>query len=120
MSLGSVARVLSGMNRSSAASAGPNDLHPHLLKACSVAWSLPFCILFVRSLEDGVLLILWKTSILAPLDKNGLRCDPLNYHPVSLISVCWWNGWFIWSLMVCCLYISLGFIKVEVLRISCW
>ena len=40
VSPGSVARALSGLNSSSAD--GPEVLHPHLLKACSAALSLPF------------------------------------------------------------------------------
>ena len=69
-----------------AAAARPDGLH-HLLKACSAAVSLPFYILFARSLEEGVLSSLWKTSTVVPLYKNGSGCDPLNYRPVSLTSV---------------------------------
>ena len=43
----SVTRVLSSLNCSSAA--GPGDLH-YLMKTCSAALSLPYYILFVRSL----------------------------------------------------------------------
>ena len=38
-----IIKVLSGLNSSSAA--GPGGLHPHLLKACSAALSLPFYLL---------------------------------------------------------------------------
>ena len=31
---------------------------------------------------------LWKISIVAPLYKNCSSCDPLNYRPASLNSVC--------------------------------
>ena len=85
LSPGSVASVLIDLNTSAA---GPDGLHPHLLRACSAALSLPLYILFERSLQEGVLPILWKNSIVAPLNKNGSRCDPLNYRPVSLTSVC--------------------------------
>ena len=46
-----VVKVLSGLNSSSAA--GPDGLHTHLLKACSVALSLPFHLLFERSRWGG-------------------------------------------------------------------
>ena len=63
-----VVKVLSGLNSSSAA--GPDGLHPHLLKACSGALSLPFYLLFERSLDEGALPNLWKTSIVTALYKN--------------------------------------------------
>ena len=66
----------------------PNGLHPHMLKEYSEALSLPLYLLFDRSLYKGVLPTPWKTSIVTPLFKNGNRCDPLNYHSVSLTSVC--------------------------------
>ena len=74
-SSGSVARVLTDLNSSSAA--GPDGLHPHLLRARSAALSLSFYILFVRSLQDGVLPSLWKTSIVAPLNKRWLEIRPI-------------------------------------------
>ena len=51
VSSGSAARVLSDLNSSSAA--GPDGLHAYRLMACCAALSLPLCILFVRSLEEG-------------------------------------------------------------------
>ena len=48
-----VVKVLSGLNSSSAA--GLDGMHPHLLKACSGALSLPFYILFERVLDEVVL-----------------------------------------------------------------
>ena len=81
-----VVTVLSGVNSSFAT--GPDSLHPHLLKACSAARSLPFCLLFGKALDEEVLPNLWNTSIVAPLYKIDLRCDPLDYRPVCLTSVC--------------------------------
>ena len=48
-----VARVLSKLDFSSAA--GPNGLHPCLLKCCNVALSWPLCLLYVKSLDEGLL-----------------------------------------------------------------
>ena len=53
LSLGDVAGLLSGLN--SLSSADPDDLYPHMLKACSDALSLPLYLLFVRSLRKRVL-----------------------------------------------------------------
>ena len=49
----SVVNVSSSLNSSSAAV--PDGVHPHLLKACSAALSLPFYLLIVRSLDEEVL-----------------------------------------------------------------
>ena len=81
-----IAKVLSNLDGSSAA--GPDGLHPHLLKACSVALLWPLFLLFFKSFEEGMLPTLWKTSVVAPLFKSGSRCNPLNYRPISLTSVC--------------------------------
>ena len=53
--------------------AGPDGLHPYMLKACSEALSLPLYLLFFRSLNERVLPTLWKSSIVAPLFKSGNR-----------------------------------------------
>ena len=58
--------------------AGPDGLHPCLLKGCSVALSCPLYLLFVKSLEEGVLPRLWKTSGIVPLFKSVSKCNPLN------------------------------------------
>ena len=81
-----VVKVLSGLNSSS--DTGPDGLHPHLLMACSDALSLPFYLLFEKSLDERVLPNLWNISIVVPLYKNSSRCNPLNFHCVSLTSVC--------------------------------
>ena len=81
-----VAGHLSGLNSMSAAD--PDGLHPHMLKACSDELSLSLYLLFIRSLSEGDLPTLWKTSIVTPVFKSRNRCNPLNYRPVSLTSVC--------------------------------
>lgn len=60
LSLAVVAGLLSCFNGSSAA--GPDGLHPHMLKACSDSLSLTLYFLFVRSFHEGVLSTLWKPS----------------------------------------------------------
>ena len=69
-------------------SSGPDGLHPQLLKACASALAYPLYVLFVRSLASGSVPEIWKHSIVVPLFKSGSRCNPLNYRPVSLTSVC--------------------------------
>ena len=58
LSTETVVKVLSELNSSSAA--GPDGLHPHLLKACSDALSLPLYLPFVRSQDEGVMPSLWR------------------------------------------------------------
>ena len=75
--LSSVAGRLTELNGSSPA--GLEGLYPYMIRACSKALSLPLYLLFVCSLNEGVLPTLWKTDIVAPLFKSGNRQDPLNY-----------------------------------------
>ena len=86
LSLWVIAGLLSCLNSSS--TAGSGSLHLHMLKAYSDALSLPLYLLLVRSLSEGEFPTLWKTSIVTPLFRSGNLCDPLNYRPVSLTSVC--------------------------------
>ena len=48
MSPENVGTVTPGLN--SSFSAGPDVLHPHLLKACSAALALPFFIFYLKGL----------------------------------------------------------------------
>ena len=59
-----VAKSLETLNTSS--SMGPDNLHPFLLKHCSDSLATPIFCLFLKSLEDGALPSLWKTSLVVP------------------------------------------------------
>ena len=52
--------------------------------ACSVPLSWPLFLLFLKSFDGGMPPSLSKT----PSFKSGSRCNPINYHPISLASVC--------------------------------
>lgn len=67
---------------------GPDGIHPRLLKECSREVSLPLQIIFSKSISTGVFPEAWRLSNVVPIFKGKLRCDPLNYRPVSLTSVC--------------------------------
>ena len=88
----SVVKVVFSLNCSSAA--GPEGLHPIMLKTCTAALSLPFYHLFVRSLDEGVLPDLWKITIVAPLYKNGSRFDHwiIVLWLTLLCAVRYWSG----------------------------
>ena len=48
-----VAGILSKLDGSSAA--GPDGLHPCLLRGCNVTLSWPLYLLYIKSLEEGLL-----------------------------------------------------------------
>jgi hypothetical protein len=69
-------------------SAGPDGMHPMLLKSCARAVAEPLSLIFQCSFDSGVVPDDWKTANIAPIYKRkGSRADPNNYRPVSLTSV---------------------------------
>ena len=57
-----------------------------MLKGCIRSISAPLCILFNRSISEGVFPDLWKRATITPLFKKGDKSFPSNYRPVSLLS----------------------------------
>ena len=70
-----------------AKSAGPDGLHPRILKELSVQLAQPLFILFRMSLETGMLPDDWKIAQISPIFKKGHRYKPCNYRHVSLTAV---------------------------------
>ena len=70
-----------------AKSAGPDGLHPRILKELSVQLAQPLFILFRMSLETGMLPDDWKIAQISPIFKKGHRCKPGNYRRVSLTAI---------------------------------
>ena len=77
--------VLQALNVDSAA--GPDNLHPLLLRECAPGLVYPLYLLFRQSVRECRLPTVWKTSIVVPIYKKGSRYDALNYRPISLTSV---------------------------------
>ena len=48
--------------------------------------SLPLCMIFKKSLDQGVVTFDWRTANVVPLYKKGSKNLPSNYRPVSLTS----------------------------------
>ena len=68
-------------------SAGPDRIHPRVLKELASPLSTPLSILFQRSLECGELPDAWREGTITPIFKKGAKDKPGNYRPVSLTSV---------------------------------
>ena len=68
-------------------SPGPDGLHPRVLKEGSKELTIPFTILYRKSLSDGVVPKEWKDAHLTPIFKKGSRAASNNYRPVSLTSI---------------------------------
>ena len=68
-------------------SAGPDRIHPRMLKELADQIAIPLHKLFLRSLSEGKILTKGKEQEIVPIFKKGKKSDPGNYRPVSLTSV---------------------------------
>ena len=57
-----------------------------MLKRVSKTVAKPLCIIFNRSLQEGIFPDKWKQGNLVPIFKKGEKSIPSNYRPVSLLS----------------------------------
>ena len=67
---------------------GPDNISHRMLKGCINSICEPLCILYNRSLSEGVFPESWKKAIVTPKFKKGDKSLPSNYRPVSLLSSC--------------------------------
>ena len=65
---------------------GEDLVSVRVLKATKQSISRPLCMLFNRSLQNGVFPTLWKSAIVMPLFKKGEKELSSNYRPISLLS----------------------------------
>ncbi|XP_059578763.1 RNA-directed DNA polymerase from mobile element jockey isoform X1 [Alligator mississippiensis] len=68
-------------------SAGPDELHPRVLKALANIIAEPLARIFERSWRTGQVPEDWKRANVVPIFKKGRKEDPGNYRPVSLTSI---------------------------------
>ena len=80
-----VKKKLSALKISSAA--GPDDIHPRILRETAHTLAPHLASMFRRSLDSGILPHDWKLAEVVPIYKKGSKDDPGNYRPVSLTSV---------------------------------
>ena len=69
-------------------SAGPDGLHPRVLRETAGSISSQLCYIFRDSLDSGVVVEDWRFGHVIPLHKKGRRTIVSNYRPISLTSVC--------------------------------
>ena len=80
-----VARRLRHLDASK--SPGGDGVHAAVLKHCASALAPPLCLLFRRSLDEGVLPSSWSEANVTPLHKKGDKTCRANYRPISLTSI---------------------------------
>ena len=68
-------------------SAGPDQIHPRMLKEMSAELQLPLRNMFTRFMTNGEVPSSWKVGNITPIFKKGKKADPSNYRPVSLTSI---------------------------------
>lgn len=68
-------------------SPGPDGYHPKLLNQTAEQLCLPLCLIYRKSLAEGLLPSDWKVANVIPVFKKGDRHQPNNYRPISLTSV---------------------------------
>ena len=81
----SVSKLLRDLKPSK--SAGPDDIHPRVLKELAPELSTPLTLIFRSSLSTGKIPHSWKSANITAIYKKGDKKDPSNYRPVSLTSV---------------------------------
>ena len=66
---------------------GPDNISGWVLKTCAEVLSYPICRLYEKSLEEGYVPEKWKEAQIVAIHKGGNKEEPLNYRPVSLLSI---------------------------------
>ena len=66
--------------------AGPDGIPTIFLKECSSVLTKPITMIIVKSIEIGIVPVLWRLGKISTIFKKGSKTDPLNYRPISLTS----------------------------------
>ena len=68
-------------------SQGPDNIHPKLIKETKPALKKPLKLLFVKSLQEEKIPLIWNKANVTAIFKKGENCKAGNYRPISLTSV---------------------------------
>ncbi|KAG7298080.1 hypothetical protein JYU34_018850 [Plutella xylostella] len=64
---------------------GLDNIPPVFIVRCKESLAVPLCILFNRSITEGIMPIKWKTAKVAPIFKGGSKSRATDYRPVSVL-----------------------------------
>ena len=68
-------------------SQGIYNINPYILKYCLSSLGMPLCLLFQKSLDLGMVPLLWNQANITPAHKSGCKITLTNYRGISLTSV---------------------------------
>jgi len=68
---------------------GPDCIPAHVLHHCATEIAPLLTVIFTQSLDPEEVPPDWLRAYLIPIFKKGDKHNPLNYHPISLKSICW-------------------------------
>ena len=80
-----VRNLLNNLNTSKAA--GPDDIHPRILKELSNEIAYPILLIFRSSFSNSNIPELWRLANVSPIHKKGAKNEKENYRPISLTSI---------------------------------
>ena len=66
------------------ASSGPDGIQASFWKKCAIELAVPLQMLFIQSLESGIIPECLKRAAIVPIFKSGDKSLASNYHPISL------------------------------------
>lgn len=67
-------------------SAGPDSIHPQIIKMCSKELLEPLYILFNKAIKEGIFPNEWKNAFIIAVYKSGDVCNVKNFRPISIIN----------------------------------
>lgn len=65
---------------------GSDGIPPLFYKRCAEAIATPLVLIFNRCLSEGYCPDIWKTAIIVPVPKKGLKTNITNYRPISILN----------------------------------